>query len=106
VDGFLYPDENGLGGSRREGGVGVYARSDVGLFIVTTQPCRCERTSAKQSPVERVTLIEKYAPLKRRLLRREERPPRNDMISEMAEQLLFISELFLNQMQKLTERNL
>jgi len=49
VDGLPYPDENGLGGSGREGGVGVYARSDVGLFI---------------------------------------------------------SELFLNQMQKLTERNL
>ena len=30
VDGLLYPDENGLGGSRREGGVGVYARGTVG----------------------------------------------------------------------------
>ena len=30
VDGFLYPDENSLGGCWREGGVGVYARGTVG----------------------------------------------------------------------------
>jgi len=45
----------------------------------------------KQSPVERGAHIEEYAPLKRKMLRREERPQstrRNDMISEMAEQLL------------------
>jgi hypothetical protein len=40
---------------------------------------------AKQSPAKQANLIEETFPLNRGLLRREERPPRNDMT------LLFLS---------------
>ena len=56
----------------------------LGRFV-TTQQCRCKRTSAKQSPIKHVNLVNRFILPNRRLLRRGERAPRNDMIDKMAE---------------------
>ena len=67
--------------------------------------CHCEGASPKQSPVKRLILFDKILSLKRRLLRREKRPPRNDLLIElMIHTLQFVIRLEQTKQNQIRER--